>query len=153
MSEVIPHYTQNCSVEVKTKQSIFISFSSNVVSTKMEGRSDSQQEADTLLEVILHNCEKYADKTALHWVNEDCNVTEHYTYAEVKERTREIAAGLQQLLKEGPKTDPLTRERVILCYPPGLEFLLVFIASLRAGLIPGMCVFCTVHRSYPCRQM
>lgn len=94
-------------------------------------------EAETLQDVILLNCEKFADKTALHWLNEECNVTEQYTYAEIKERTREIAAGLQLLLGERTKTGVDARERAVLCYPPGLEFILTFIASLRAGIIPG----------------
>lgn len=96
----------------------------------------------TALHVILQNCQKFASKPALHWLDSDCKVTEQYTYEEVEHRTRELAHGLQHLIhqaKEGssPCSDVMVRERAVLCYPPGLEFILTFVACLRAGVIAG----------------
>ena len=97
----------------------------------------------TALHVILENCQKFASKPALHWLDRDCKVTEQYTYEEVEHRTRELAYGLIHFIvhqaKEGPSqcSDVMVRERAVLCYPPGLEFILTFLACLRAGIIAG----------------
>ena len=97
----------------------------------------------TALHVILENCHKFASKPALHWLDSDCKITEQYTYEEVEHRTWELAHGLLHLLhqdKEGSASqcsDVMVRERAVLCYPPGLEFILTFLACLRAGIIAG----------------
>ena len=85
----------------------------------------------TALEIILRNCEKFADKTALHWLNKECEVVRKISYRELERSTRELAT---RLLRDycGKK-----RQRVVLCYPPGLDFIEVFVACLRAGVIAG----------------
>ena len=97
----------------------------------------------TALHVILKNCQQFASKPALHWLDSNCKVTEQYTYEEVEHRTRELAHGLLHLIhgNEGSSSydDVLVRERAVLCYPPGLEFILTFLACLRAGIIAGEC--------------
>ena len=88
--------------------------------------------AETSLSVILRNCEKYAGKAALHWLDEDCEVVRKFTYGELERRTRELGA---KLLRE---FETKKKERVVLCYPPGLDFIECFLACLRAGVIAGM---------------
>lgn len=95
----------------------------------------------TALHVILENCQQFASKPALHWLDSNCKVTEQYTYEEVEHRTRELAHGLLHLVHQAKESsscsDVLVRERAVLCYPPGLEFILTFLACLRAGIIAG----------------
>jgi acyl-CoA synthetase (AMP-forming)/AMP-acid ligase II len=94
----------------------------------------------TALHIFLENCHKFASKPALHWLDSDCKVTEQYTYEEVEHRTRELAHGLLHLLHQDSSqcsSDVMVRERAVLCYPPGLEFILTFLACLRAGIIAG----------------
>ena len=93
----------------------------------------------TALHVILNNCQKFPTKPALHWLDGNCKVTEQYSYQEVEIRTRELAHGLLNLIQRKPDnySDVLVRERAVLCYPPGLEFILTFLGCLRAGIIAG----------------
>ena len=93
----------------------------------------------TSLHTILKNCQKFPTKPALHWLDDNCKVTEQYTYEEVEIRTRELAHGLLNLVQRRPDnpSDVLVKERAVLCYPPGLEFILTFLGCLRAGIIAG----------------
>ncbi len=89
-----------------------------------------------VLDVILQNCKRYGDKPALHWLNKDREVVQTLTYSEIEEQTLRTAEGLLDLLsnydlRAGQK------QCAVLCYPPGLEFILTFISCLRAGLIAG----------------
>ena len=103
---------------------------------EMEAKCSADQ---TALHVILKNCQLFPTKPALHWLDENCKITEEYSYEEVEHRTRELAHGLLNLIqrKESTPCDVLVRERAVLCYPPGLEFILTFLACLRAGIIAG----------------
>ena len=87
--------------------------------------------SETVLSTILRNCERYAEKTALHWLDKECEVVRKLSYSEIDGRTREIATKLfrEFAVKRG--------ERVVLCYPPGLEFIEAFLACFRAGVIAG----------------
>lgn len=93
--------------------------------------------AKSVLEVILHNCKQYKDKTAVHWLDRDGEIVEKLTYREIEERTRMIARGLLDLLQMYELLDKSVKHCAVLCYPPGLEFILTFIACLRAGIIAG----------------
>ena len=87
--------------------------------------------SETVLSTILRNCERYAEKTALHWLDKECEVVRKLSYREIEGRTRALATKLfrEFAVKRG--------ERVVLCYPPGLEFIVAFLACLRAGVIAG----------------
>ena len=93
----------------------------------------------TALHTILKNCERFPTKPALHWLDSNCKISEKYTYEEVEHRTRELAHGLLNLVqgKDNSSSDVFVKERAVLCYPPGLEFVLTFLACLRAGIIAG----------------
>lgn len=93
--------------------------------------------AKSVVEVILNNCQQYRYKTALHWLNRDGEIVEKVHYREIEERTRTIAMGLQQLLDMYTCLDGSVKPCVVLCYPPGLEFILTFIGCLRAGIVAG----------------
>ncbi len=99
--------------------------------------------AENVLEAILYNCQQYKEKTALHWVNEDGDVSESLTYHELNEYTQRTAQGLVDLLRSYPVSD--LRQCVLLCFPPGLKFILTFIACLRAGLITGEHIHAHTH--------
>ena len=91
----------------------------------------------TVLHAVLENCCKLADKPAISWLNKHCEVVETYTYGELERRSGDIARGLLQLVQEN-NTQVEAKERIVLYYPPGLEFFIAFLACLRAGVIPGM---------------
>ena len=80
---------------------------------------------------FLKNFQELSDKTAIRWLDQDCEVVESYSYGELGERTEEIALGLLDL------TRGCSSKNVVLCYTPGPEFILSFLGCLRAGLIPG----------------
>lgn len=66
-------------------------------------------------------------KRAYAFLNERGVESEHSTYARLHQRAAALAARLQAELAPG--------ERVLLLYPPGLEFVAAFFACLYAGLI------------------
>ena len=89
----------------------------------------------TILKEILHNCSECGERLVYNWIDSDgscCDVKRAVTYRELGEESRKIAEELLQSLE-------LRRgERAILCYPPGLDFIISFIACLRAGITAGM---------------
>ena len=55
-------------------------------------------------------------EVAMHWLDKDANVVDTITYSDMLARIRTIARYIAEdsKIKRG--------DRVILCYPPGLEF-------------------------------
>ena len=88
----------------------------------------------TVLDSLLTNFKQLDNKPALNWLDQHCNVVESYSYVQLGVRTLEIARGLLSAA-EG-KSCP-SQPVAVLCYPPGLDFILNFIGCLRAGFIPG----------------
>ena len=86
----------------------------------------------TILTEILRNCSEKDDRVVYNWIDEKCDVERAVTYRELEEQTRKNADELLQ------KLEVRRSERVILCYPPGLDFIIAFIGCLRAGIIAGM---------------
>lgn len=85
----------------------------------------------TVMKEILRHCNDNSDRPVYNWIGDKCEVERSVTYREFSERTQEIAEGLLLSLQ-------IRRgERVILCYPPGLDFILSLIACLRAGFTAG----------------
>lgn len=85
----------------------------------------------TALHQLLKNFQELSDKTAIRWLDQDCEVVESYSYGELGARTKDIALGLLGLTRE------CSSKAVVLCYTPGPEFILSFLGCLRAGLVPG----------------
>ena len=71
--------------------------------------------------------EAHAEKTAFIFFADGQIESEHFTYAELDLRARSIAAHLQSQCQPG--------DRILLCYPHGLEFICAFLGCLYAGMI------------------
>ncbi len=95
---------------------------------------------ERVLEAIIEKFSLYPEKTALHWLGEECNVVDSYTYADLDRRTKEIARGLIDVAQKNKK-QPQRGQRAVMYYNPGLDFILNFLGCLRAGVIPGNFLF------------
>ncbi len=84
----------------------------------------------TLVDYLEHWAAIQPDKTLYSFIDENGKERDTYTYLAFHERTRHIAANLagEAKLAKG--------DRVLLVYPPGLEFIAAFFACARVGLIP-----------------
>ena len=70
------------------------------------------------------------DQLLYAFLDSDGRVTESYSYAAFLQRSADVAAHIRN-------THPLRAgERVLLAYPPGVEMICAFVASVRLGLIP-----------------
>lgn len=93
---------------------------------------------ETVLDVLLRNFHQFSDKNAVHWVNSQCNIEEKYTYEELDRKSLQVARSLLHRIEDERSFEQAEeRQRVVLCYYPGLEFIITFLGCLRAGLIPG----------------
>ncbi|HSP80612.1 MAG TPA: fatty acyl-AMP ligase, partial [Myxococcaceae bacterium] len=81
----------------------------------------------TLVDVLKAKAEQSAGDTAFIFLNNDGSEQVRLSFAQLDEAARGIGAELQQRLAPG--------ERVLLLYPPGLEFITAFFGCLYAGLI------------------
>src|ERR1700722_17139852 len=68
-----------------------------------------------------------AQNLAFTYLNDGENVSGSLTYRQLDERARQIAAHLQRFRAPG--------DRVLLLYPPGLDYIVGFYACIYAGLI------------------
>ncbi|TMW61326.1 hypothetical protein Poli38472_012517 [Pythium oligandrum] len=92
-------------------------------------------EHGVLQEVVVKQLQRYAEspkyrhKIVYTFLDDQGKETVNYTFAEVDEAARRIAATLQRdaNVKKG--------DRVMLCYPPGLDFALAFWGCLYAGAV------------------
>eukprot|EP00897_Mesotaenium_endlicherianum_P004155 jgi/Mesen1/3768/ME000205S03029 len=93
--------------------------------------SSKWQEEDNIpfLELFDRNVKATPTKTALSWLDDNAKQTQSFTYQELNVKSRAIASSLLTTWKVS-NGDP-----VVLVYPPGLEFLVTFIACLRAGVL------------------
>ena len=78
-------------------------------------------------ELLIKRAQSLSDKVAIRYlVNEE--VVSSYTYSELQRKASQIAKSLQE--NEVGKGD-----RVLLVYPPGIEFVLAFLGCLFAGFV------------------
>lgn len=77
-----------------------------------------------LVELLQRWAVSRIEQVAFHWTDGE-DLEHHITYGEFDRRAKAIAAHLQQLGMEG--------QRVLLLYPPGLEFVTAFFGCLYAG--------------------
>ncbi len=83
---------------------------------------------NNFIELLENNLKTVADKTAYTFlIDGDINNTITMTYRELDEKARAIAALIQQNATIG--------DRVLLVYPPGLDFIAAFFGCLYAGTI------------------
>lgn len=81
----------------------------------------------TLVELLRWRAQEQADQLAYTFLVDGESQTESFTYAELDQHARVIAARLQQMPVEGA--------RALLLYPPGREFIAAFFGCLYAGVI------------------
>ena len=82
---------------------------------------------DTLLDVLRWRAEHQPDQTAYVFLRDGVTDDAVLTYGELDRRARSIAGILQGRFSSG--------ERLLLVYPPGLEFVQAFWGALYAGLV------------------
>jgi acyl-CoA synthetase (AMP-forming)/AMP-acid ligase II len=81
----------------------------------------------TLVDVLRHRAQHQPEQRAFAFLEDGEVESGHFTYADLDQRARAIAAALQSLRAAG--------ERVLLLYPPGLEYVAAFFGCLYAGAI------------------
>lgn len=83
--------------------------------------------ANHLVNIIQLEAAVSPNKLAFKFVSDEDGTTNQLTYGVLHQRARSIAAHIQQIAA--------TQSRVILLYPPGLEFIAAFFGCLYAGVI------------------
>src|SRR6476619_3758566 len=81
----------------------------------------------TLVDLLRQRAQQQSDQLAHTFIADSDGGEIRLTYAELDQQARRIAARLQSLDARG--------ERVLLLYPPGLEFISAFFGCLYAGAI------------------
>ena len=87
----------------------------------------SKTEHATIVDLLRQRAIEQPDKMAYTFYVDGEENPESYTYRQMDERARSIAAELQRLKTEG--------DRVLMLYPPGLEFIAAFYGCLYAGVV------------------
>lgn len=82
---------------------------------------------DTLVHVLRGWAERDPGFRALCWLDDRAEPAEELTYAQLEARARAIAVEISSRTRAG--------DRVLLLYPPGLEFISAFFGCLFAGRI------------------
>lgn len=87
----------------------------------------TQLKSITLIDMLQEKVFNQADQRAFTFLLDGEGEEDYLTYRQIDQRARSIAAQLQQAEIFG--------ERVLLLYPPGLEFIAAFFGCLYAGAI------------------
>ncbi|XXY48792.1 amino acid adenylation domain-containing protein [Sorangium sp. So ce269] len=85
------------------------------------------EDAGTLVDVLKQRAARQPDRTAYIFLSDKGRREERLTYAELDREARKTAAFLLGLGAPG--------DRVVLLYPPGLEYIVSFMGCLYAGMI------------------
>jgi acyl-CoA synthetase (AMP-forming)/AMP-acid ligase II len=80
-----------------------------------------------IVELLFDRAARHPERRALTFLTDGENATHVYTYAELHERARAVAAVLSASAAPG--------DRAVLIYPSGPEYVLAFLGCLYAGLI------------------
>ncbi|PSB02444.1 fatty acyl-AMP ligase [Merismopedia glauca] len=80
-----------------------------------------------IVEILRSHSIHQPDRLAYTFLTDETVETRSLSYGELDEQVRAIAAALQDLGMAG--------ERVLLLYPPGLEFISAFLGCLAAGVV------------------
>lgn len=83
--------------------------------------------ASTFINVVRHRADTQPQRQAYTFLTDGEIQTAHLTYAELDQQARTIAAILQTTGKPG--------DRVLLLYPPGLDYIAAFLGCLYAGMV------------------
>src|SRR5689334_14552071 len=82
---------------------------------------------NTLTHLLQHRAHKEPEKVIYTWLQDGEHANRSLTYAELNSRALAIAGHL--------KAAGLERNRALLLFPPGLEFIEAFFGCLYAGMI------------------
>src|SRR6185436_17404331 len=106
---------------------------------------DSPFAASTLVELLRHRARHQPTQRGYTFLVDGQAEEAHLTYGELDQRARVIAAQLQDLgvadvrrtseVRRTSATSPTTGARVLLLYPPGLDYLAAFFGCLYAGAV------------------
>jgi len=97
--------------------------------------------AHTLVDVIKYHVEKHPDAPAYTYLAEGEKAETQWTYIELDQHARAVAAELQKVTKPG--------DRAVLLYPSGLEFIATFLGCMYAGVIAVPSVLPHLKRATP----
>jgi acyl-CoA synthetase (AMP-forming)/AMP-acid ligase II len=81
----------------------------------------------SLVELLAYRAERQPDDVVFRFVSGDGTEEDRLTFAELRRRALEIAAGLRAYADPG--------DRVVLLVPPGLEYVAAFFGCLCAGAV------------------
>jgi acyl-CoA synthetase (AMP-forming)/AMP-acid ligase II len=87
----------------------------------------SVQGCSTLVEVLRRRAAQDPDRTAFTFLADADTIKATLTYAELDRQARAVAVMLQ--------SRGLARERALLLYPPGLDYIIAFFGCLYAGVV------------------
>ena len=90
--------------------------------------SSSENDLPTLAHILLHRAQTQPDKIGFHFLNDAGTDETTLTYYELHVQAQAIASQLQQ-------DGILPGDRVMLLYPPGLEFISALLGCFYAGII------------------
>ena len=93
-----------------------------------------------LAELVEHQALQIPEKTAFVFEG-DAGETEAWTYETLAERSRTLGAWLAKRVPVG--------DRVLLVYPPGLEFIGAFLGCIYAGVLPVPATYPKPRRPLP----
>lgn len=93
----------------------------------MANTVDNDLKFPDLIEMLRHHASKQGESTVFTYLLDGETQEESITFGELDKQVREIAARIQSKTKN--------QDRVLLLYPPGLEYIRGFFACLYAGVI------------------
>ncbi|HIK19196.1 MAG TPA: AMP-binding protein [Leptolyngbyaceae cyanobacterium M33_DOE_097] len=93
----------------------------------MSDRSVSQTTHRTLIDLLQERTSQHPDKVAYTFLEDGERESSSFTYQQLDQKARAIAAYLQTQLSPG--------DRVLLVYPQGLEAIAALFGCLYAGVI------------------
>ncbi|OZY86401.1 hypothetical protein CBP51_05070 [Cellvibrio mixtus] len=82
---------------------------------------------DSIVEILNSHASQLPDKDAFIFLDSDGRETERLSFRELDDQVKSVALSLLEKIEPG--------DRVILCYPPGLDYVIAFYACLYAGII------------------
>ena len=92
-------------------------------------KTDTNKDPPTILDVLQDHVKKNPDHEVYNWYDAKGKRTDHYTYAMIWEKSGRVAKALMD------HPDIQQGDRVMICFPFGLDFLPALIGCMRAGVI------------------
>ncbi len=103
-------------------------------------RIQSSPKFASLVDMVEAQAQRFPERTAFVF-EDDAGQTESWSYAKLVERSRTLGSWLSQQVRVG--------DRVLLVYPPGLEFIAGFLGCAYAGALPVPATYPKPRRPLP----